>query len=47
MPFSTPQYTTHAVSARKSSIKTMGETGEVMKEVKKPSCAAALPPEKR
>ena len=47
MPFSTPRYTTHAVSARKSSMKTMGETDEVMNEVKKPSCAASSPLEKR
>ena len=47
MPFSTPQYTTHAVSARKISMKTMGETGEVMNEVKNPSCAASLPLETR
>ena len=47
MPFSTPQYTTHAVSAKKISMKTVGETGEVMNEVKNPSCAAASPLETR
>ena len=47
MPFSTPQYTTHAVSARNSSMNTMGETWEVMKEVKNPSSAACVPSEIR
>ena len=47
MPFSTPQYTTHAVSAKKISMKTMGETGEAMNEAKNPSCAAASPLETR
>ena len=36
-----------AVRARKISMKTMGETEEVMKEVKKPSWAAWVPSETR
>ena len=47
MPFSTPRYTTKAVSARNSSINASGGTREVMNEVKKPSVADAEPSDTR
>ena len=43
MPFSTPRYTTSAVKHKKISMKTTGDTGEVIKSVKYPSWAAAFP----
>ena len=45
IPFSTPRKTIHAVSARKTSINTIGAMSDVINDVKYPSAAASVPSE--